>query len=102
MEKPIHQNIMNALESVEHPAIAATLSALGLLRNIEINLEGKVTLTLFLPFPNVPDHIIQYMANALSDAAKSAGGELTQVSLAVMDEEGRQSFLTKEQQNWRG
>jgi hypothetical protein len=42
------------------------------------------------------------MVNNLTAAAKSAGGELTKVEMAVMNEAERQNFLTKEQANWRG
>ncbi|MFZ2096973.1 MAG: iron-sulfur cluster assembly protein [Anaerolineales bacterium] len=102
MNNLINQNIVNALEKVEHPSIATTLLSLGILRDIKIDLDGKVALALVLPFSGIPNNIIQYMTNALYSAAQSAGGELTKVSLAVMNEEERQNFLIKEQQNWRG
>lgn len=102
MNNPNNQNIIRALEIVEHPAIATTLSDLGMLRDIEIDLNGKVALTLALPFAGIPNNIIQHMTNALYRAAQSASGELTKVSLAVMNDEERLDFLTKEQRNWRG
>jgi metal-sulfur cluster biosynthetic enzyme len=94
------QTITQALEKVEHPAIAATLLNLGTLRGIDIS-SREVTLTLVLPFPNIVENVRDYMVNSLDAAAQSAGGELTKVHLAVMDHTERQSFLTKEQQNWR-
>ena len=97
-----NQPILAAIERVEHPAIATTLIDLGIARNIEISPEGKVTLSLVLPFPNVPDNIRDHMVNSLAAAAQSAGGELTEVKLAIMNEGELQNFLTKEQQHWRG
>ncbi len=101
-ENPINQNVIEALEKVEHPAIAMTLLDLGILRNPEVIPDGKVTLTLVLPFPNVPDNVCNHFVNSMAAAEQSAGGKLTKVNLAIMNEEERKNFLTKEQQNWRG
>ena len=97
-----NQNIIESLEKVEHPAIATTLLDLGILKNLEVTHDRKVALTLVLPFQNIPENIRDYMVNNLAAAAQSAGGELTKVNLAFMNEEERQNFLTKEQQYWRG
>ena len=96
------QNILDALESVEHPSIAATLLNLGILRDHAVADDQKATLTLALPFPNIPDSIRDYMVNSLAAAAQSGGGQLVEVNLALMNDEERQNFLTIEQQNWRG
>lgn len=102
LESQTNQNIMDALEKVEHPSIATTLLNLGMLGDIELTPDAKVSLTLVLPFPGIPDTIRDYMVNSLAGAARSAGGELIKVSLAFMNEAERQNFLTIEQQNWRG
>lgn len=81
---------------------ATTLLDLGILKNPEITRDGKVAITLVLPFLNIPDNIRYYFVNSLAAAAQTAGGELTEVNLAIMNEEERQNFLIKEQQNWRG
>jgi len=96
------KNIIEPLEKVEHPAIATTLLDLGMLRDIDISSDGKVELTVVLPFPSIPDNVRDHMVNSLSAAAQSTGGELTKVNLAFMNDEERQNFLAKEQQNWRG
>lgn len=97
-----NQTILAAIARVGHPAIATTLLDLGIIRDIKITSDGKVTLTLVLPFPNIPDNIRDYMVNSLAATARSADGELIEVNLAVMNDEERQHFLTKEQQHWRG
>ncbi|MFN2263100.1 MAG: iron-sulfur cluster assembly protein [Anaerolineales bacterium] len=94
--------ILEALENIEHPAIAATLMKLGMLRHIEVSSDKKVELTMVLPFPSIPENVRDYMINRLASAARSAGGELTKVNIAVMNEEERQKFLTIEQEFWRG
>ena len=96
------RNIIEVLEKVEHPAIAITLLDLGMLRDHEVDTDGKVSLTLVLPFPSVPSNIRDYLINSLALTTESAGGELTKVDLALMDEDELQTFLAKEQQYWRG
>jgi len=96
------QNILESLKKVEHPAIAASLLELGMLRDIDVAPDGKATLTMVLPFPNIPASVRDTMLNSLAAAAQSAGGELAKVELAVMKQEERKNFLAIEQQNWRG
>jgi metal-sulfur cluster biosynthetic enzyme len=97
-----NQTVLAAIERVEHPAIATTLLDLGIIRDTQVSPDGKVTLTLAVPFPNIPDNIRDYMVNSRAAAAQSAGGELIGVKLMVMNEADLQNFLTKEQQHWRG
>jgi len=94
--------ILEALHQVEHPAIAASLAELGMLQNPRVTEEGNVSLTLVLPFPNIPDNVKNLMITSLAAAAQRAGGELTTVNLSFMNKDQRQVFLNKEQQNWRG
>ena len=96
------QSIVEVLEKVEHPAIATTLLDLGMLRDHEVAMDGKVSLTLVLPFPSVPTNVRDHLISSLALAATSAGGELTEVDLALMGKDELQTFLAKEQQNWRG
>ena len=78
------------------------LEYLGLVRDIRIDDGGDVSLTLVLPFPQVPQMIRDYMVNSLSNAAKSAGGTLKDVETAIMDDAERQAFMEKEAKHWRG
>jgi metal-sulfur cluster biosynthetic enzyme len=94
--------ILEAVNSVEHPAIAASLVDLGMVRDIEFQPEDQgVTLTLALPVLNIPENVRDYMVNSLYLAIQDAGGELKGVNLALMTDEGRQMFLQMEQENWR-
>jgi len=74
---------------------------LGILKIPEITRDGKVAITLVLPFLNTLDNVRYYFVNSLAAAAQTAGGELTEVNLAIMNEEEYQNFLIYEQQNWR-
>lgn len=96
------KKIIESLEKVEHPSISATLLDLGMLRDVKVTSEGKVSFTIVLPFPNIPESVRDHMVNSLANAAKTAGGELEKADLAIMSDEERQNFLSIEQQNWRG
>jgi len=98
----LNQTIHEALAKVEHPTISVTLLDLGMLKNVKVTPDGKVTFTLFLPFPSIPDNIRDYLINSLASAAQSAGGEISGANLDLMSGEDRQLFLVKEQENWRG
>jgi len=98
----INQHIREALAKVEHPSISATLIELGMLKNGTVTPDGKVTFTLVLPFPSIPDNIRDYLINSLASAAQSAGGKISGANLDLMSDEERQEFLVKEQENWRG
>ena len=101
-DKNILKRIIESLEKVEHPSISATLLELGMLRDMEVTPEEKVSFTIVLPFPNIPENVRNYMINSLANAAKTAGGELEKTELAIMNDKERQNFLSIEQQNWRG
>ena len=95
-------NVLEAIKKVEHPAIATTLLDLGMVRDITVTPDGKAALTLALPLPTIPDNVRDFLIKSLESAALAAGGELSTVKLALMDEEERQNFLTKEKLYWRG
>ncbi len=94
--------IIESLEKVEHPSISATLLDLGMLRDMKVTSEGKVSFTIVLPFPNIPENVKNFIINSLASAAQTAGGELEKADLTIMNDEERQNFLSIEQQNWRG
>ncbi len=94
--------IMEAINNVEHPAIATSLVDLGMVRDVEYQPEDQgVTLTLALPVLSIPENVRDYMVNSLYLAIQDAGGELKGVNLAQMTDEDRQMFLQLEQENWR-
>jgi metal-sulfur cluster biosynthetic enzyme len=103
IEKVTENSINEAIQQVEHPAIASSLVDLGMIRDVIYTSEDNtVSLTLVLPVLNIPQNVRDYMVNSLYQALKSLDVELTEVNLAQMTEEERQVFLALEQQNWRG
>ena len=54
MDKNISEkSIRNMLKEVKHPAIDRSLLDLGVIKEIAVK-EGKVLITMALPFPNIP------------------------------------------------
>lgn len=102
MENQNKQEILKAIGEVEHPAISATLVNLGMVKDITVNQNGLVTLSLVLPFETVPENITNFIKASLTQAVASLNGKLVNVNKAVMNEEELQNFLTIETQNWRG
>lgn len=101
-DSPEKQEILAAVGSVEHPAIAATLLELGMVRDVTVSPDNAVTLTFALPFVEVPANIRNLMINSIAAAVQGVGGELTEVTVTLMDDEERKVFLEKEQRLWRG
>jgi metal-sulfur cluster biosynthetic enzyme len=103
IENVTENTIHEAIQQVEHPAIASSLVDLGMIRDVVYNNEDNtVSLTLVLPVLTIPQNVRDYMVNSLHQALKSVDVELTGVNLVQMTEEERQVFLELEQQNWRG
>jgi len=103
IENVTENSIHEAIQQVEHPAIASSLVDLGMIRDVVYTSEDKtVSLTLVLPVLTIPQNVRDYMVNSLYQALKSVHVELTGVNLVQMTEEERQVFLELEQQNWRG
>ncbi len=102
MEIQKKQEILKAIGEVEHPAISATLMNLGMVKDITVDQDGIVTLSLVLPFENVPENITDIIKASLAQKIASVSGKLVNVNEVIMNEEELQNFLTIESQNWRG
>ena len=92
------QEIVQAIEQVQHPEIKNTLVELGMVQDIQVDGE-QVTLRLVLPFMGIPASVRDYMVEALQQVAASKGANLD-VSLDEMTPAERERFFHLEQQNW--
>jgi metal-sulfur cluster biosynthetic enzyme len=94
------EKILEALNSVKHPAINLSLIDLGILQNIKIE-DNKVKATLAWPFDLVPPAIKQMIVNSIENAIKPYG--LTfEYDERLMNEDEKQRFLKLEHDNWKG
>jgi len=95
-----YAKIIQAIESVKHPAINASLTTLGILQDIDIE-DGKVKATIVWPFELVPPQIKQIIISSIQNAVKPFGLEFD-FKERLMNEEEKNRFLELEKANWKG
>lgn len=95
-----YAKIIQAIESVKHPAINASLTTLGILQDIDIE-DGKVKGTIVWPFEMVPPQIKQIIITSLKNALTPFGLEF-EYEERLMNEEEKNKFLELEKANWKG
>jgi len=92
------ETVLKVIELVEHPAINATLQALGILSKVEVT--GEVVKAEFaLPFANIP--IKGDMISSVQILAESFGFKFLHTE-RLMTEEEKKYFLEVEKANWKG
>ena len=94
------EDVYRAVGQVMHPAISRSLVDLGMTKDITME-HGKVTLTLALPFPDIPVSIKDYLVNSLRKVVTDLGAEI-EVQITGMNQEERMTFLEMEQESWKG
>ncbi|WP_457564607.1 hypothetical protein, partial [Caminibacter sp.] len=83
--------IIQAIENVKHPAINASLTTLGLLQDVDVDLDNKKVMATFVwPFANIPirDMLIQSVENAIKPF-----GLTFEYNERLMTEDERNKFL---------
>ena len=99
MDKDIsEQDIRKAVAEVKHPAIDCTLVDLGIVKDITIK-GDKVEVTIAFPIPNIP--IRDEIVNRVREPIAKLGAEF-EVKETIMNQQEREAFLEKEQENWKG
>ncbi len=86
-----------AIENVPHPSINDTLKNLGIAKDLAVD-GNTVTLTIAIPFPNVP--ILNDLAVSLVEPLTQLGAEVY-VEVVVMTDEERERFLQLEKEGWK-
>ena len=95
-----YAKIIEAIESVKHPAINAPLTTLGILQDIDIE-DEKLKATLVWPFDLVPPQIKQIIVNSIQNAIKPFNLEF-EYNERLMNEEEKEKFLELEKKYWKG
>ncbi len=98
MERLSRQGVETALSKAMHPEINYSLVKLGMIKNVEVS-EGVVSLTLVLPFLNIPikDDLIRLVKGAISKLGKNVR---VGVKISEMSEEEREKFLAMAREGW--
>ena len=95
-----YAKVIEAIESVKHPAINASLTTLGILQDIDIE-DEKLKATLVWPFDLVPPQIKQIIVNSIQNAIKPFNLEF-EYNERLMNEEEKEKFLELEKKYWKG
>ena len=95
-----YAKIIQAIESVKHPAINESLTTLGILQDIDIE-NGKVKGTLVWPFELVPPQIKQIIISSIQNAIQPFGLNF-EYKERLMNDDERNRFLELEKANWKG
>ena len=103
-KKPMANNysddyIRREIANVMHPTINCSLVELGIVKNIEIK-TGKVTITLTLPFADIPVSIIDYLFDSLRESIEEVDA-IVDIQTEVMDKEELKKFLALEKEHWK-
>lgn len=99
---PSEEEIRRALSEVKHPEIDSTLVDLGMINNIVV--KGKdVSVTLKLPFMEIPAQVKDYLVNSISQALSNLDDSLkAEIPLAPMSQDDRMNFISMAKANWTG
>jgi len=99
MDKFLPQDVEQVLSKVMHPEINYSLADLGMIKDVVCE-ERKVSLTLKLPFPQVPvkDLLIESIKKTLSDLDSSTQVE---ISIEQMSQEERENFAKMAKEGWK-
>ena len=99
MGKFLQHDVEQALSKVMHPEIKYSLVDLGMIEDVVYE-EGKVRLTLKLPFLNVPvkESLTQGIKEALADLDEAIQVKL---NLEQMSQEKRENFMKMAKEGWK-
>ena len=93
------EQALEIVKDVKHPSIDNTLLNLGILKDLTVSNDNFVTLTLSLPFPEIP--ILDMLINSLAQPLMEAGAEIG-VETVVMTDEEKQRLFELEKAGWKG
>jgi len=93
------EQALELVKDVQHPSINNTLLNLGILKDLTVTDGNFVTLTLALPFPEIP--ILDMLINSLAQPLIEHGAEIG-VETVLMTEEEKQRFFELEKAGWKG
>ena len=92
------QDVRKAVGEVRHPAIDCTLVDLGIVKDLTVK-GDKVVITIAFPVPNIP--IRDKIVNSVKEPITKLGAEC-EIKETIMNQRERETFLDKEQKNWKG
>ncbi|MEA2042871.1 MAG: iron-sulfur cluster assembly protein [Bacteroidota bacterium] len=98
MNTILKEQIEDTIDSVMHPAIDLSLTALGMVKELKVT-DQKAEVTFAFPFPNIP--IGEQLINSIKIPVTNLGAEFD-YQVVIMTEEEKQKFLQLEASAWKG
>ena len=96
----IREDVLRAVEHVEHPEIASTLGDLGMI--LDVSIQGSTaTVAVALPIMGIPEAIKNTLIDRIRQQVYELGLQLA-VEFFEMNEEVRNQFLTIARAKWKG
>jgi metal-sulfur cluster biosynthetic enzyme len=99
-KNPSRENVLMAVEQLEHPEIAATLGDLGMI--LDVSVQGNTaTVAMALPTTEIPEVVRNALIDIMHQPLEKLGLQL-KVEFFEMTEEGRNIFFALARANWKG
>jgi len=93
------EEVKEAIKDVKHPEINDTLINLGIVKDVKVE-DGKIIITINLPFPQVPEVIVSMFIQDLKGPLSKFNAEVV-YKRTYMTKEEVDRFLKLEQEGWR-
>jgi len=94
------EDVLKAIEQVQHPEIAVTLINLGMI--LDVSVEGNTAnVAMALPMLNIPEAVVRALIESLRPAIANLGLQLN-VQFFEMSPDVREKFFAAAQANWKG
>jgi metal-sulfur cluster biosynthetic enzyme len=99
-KKVTREDVIKAIEHVEHPEIALTLLELGMI--LDVVVENRMTrVALSLPILGIPEAVRNIIVESIRKPIENLGLKM-EIEFFEMTREARDHFFTLSRANWKG
>ena len=101
MEKLItNDDIMNALNNIEHPEISKTLVELGMILDIAVR-DNTANVAMALPMLVIPEAVKNMLVESIRNPIENLGLQMN-VEFFEMTQDVKDKFIVTAKANWKG
>ncbi len=94
------EDVLKAIEKVEHPEIAATLFELGMILDVAVN-GDQANVAMALPLLGIPEAVRMALVESLRGPIEALGLHLN-VDYFEMTQEAKDRFFSISRARWKG
>ena len=99
-ENITREDVLKAIEKIEHPEIAATLMELGMILDVAVN-GAEANVAMALPMLGIPEAVRNALVFSIQKPIENLGLQM-QVQFFEMTPEVRDNFFAISQARWKG